>query len=278
MPAYQRPKNLKDLLVRADVYPKTKALNQAISSSHKTAFLHSNSPSGHSNTRLTQQKSITDFFNQAPSHTIPRATLSEPNLTQRPSQVPKTSKHTCTSSLCRYCPLLNKTGQITCNATKQVYKSKYNISCKSSNLIYCCTTCGKQYVGQTKRKISDRFQAHMYNINMARLPSDKPSHLRATQDTIGSHFSSANHKGVSDLSIHVLDFISLPPNSQRALQLRLSVEKRPPWDSTSLINSSLWDTSRPSFPPTLILVLLYTQWGCLYLHIVCEIGQVPPVH
>ena len=61
---------------------------------------------------------------------------------------------------CRYCPKLNTDGRILCSASGRTYMSRYNMSCCSSNLIYCmtCKRCGIQYVGQTKCKLKLRSQ------------------------------------------------------------------------------------------------------------------------
>jgi hypothetical protein len=41
---------------------------------------------------------------------------------------------------------------------------------------------------------------------------------------IGGHYNSANHKGLDDVTIHVVDFISLPPDSIRGKALRDKIE------------------------------------------------------
>ena len=106
----------------------------------------------------------------------------------------------------------------TCTATGLTTPCRYNISCKSSNLIYCitCKTCNKQYVGQTKNSIATRFHSHFYIRHIR--------HKKQT-DAVGLHFSQPNHKGTEDLKINVLEFIRLPPKSQVALNIRLKREK-----------------------------------------------------
>ena len=113
---------------------------------------------------------------------------------------------------CRYCSKLDKTGQITCHATGKIYTAKHNITCNSNNLIYCisCKVCQKQYVGQTKNEIKERFKTHFYSI-------DHPSKV---DTTIGRHFSSHLHNGISNVTIHVLDFIQAPNQTPSAQRLR----------------------------------------------------------
>jgi len=104
-----------------------------------------------------------------------------------------------------------------------------NITCRSSNLVYCitCKECGKQYVGQTKRTILARFQGHCgkirkYQTNRLEEPI---LHRQQDKDAVGLHFSADNHNGTEDLIISVLAFIKSTPLSQAALRYRLKVEK-----------------------------------------------------
>ena len=121
----------------------------------------------------------------------------------------------CNTKSCRYCPRLNKTGHITCPVTKRSYITRHNITCKSSNLIYCltCKTCGIQYVGQTKNRLMDRFQAHFYNIGHNKQVSE-----------IGKHFNKPDHHGLDDVEIHILDFIHAYPEGRRSKHLRDLIE------------------------------------------------------
>jgi hypothetical protein len=122
---------------------------------------------------------------------------------------------TCTNTRCRYCPCINKTGTITSKTTGRHYTTKYNVNCKSNNLIYCisCSICGMQYVGQTKRRLMDRMSEHFLTIKKADPLSP-----------IGGHYNTTGHHGISDVIIHILDFISCPPDSYRAKHLRDVIE------------------------------------------------------
>ena len=130
---------------------------------------------------------------------------------------------------CNYCPLLNTSGTIQCHVTKRDFLSKKNITCRSSNLIYCisCKTCGKQYVGQTKRTILERFQGHFNKIKTCQTGRREDPILfrKLEKDAVGTHFSAPDHNGTKDLIISVLAFITSPPQSLRALDHRLKVEK-----------------------------------------------------
>ena len=72
----------------------------------------------------------------------------------------------CDNPRCRYCPKLNTDSHIVASVTGKKYRTLHNVSCNSNNLVYCisCTRCGKQYVGQTKNSLKQRFQGHFYQI------------------------------------------------------------------------------------------------------------------
>jgi hypothetical protein len=123
----------------------------------------------------------------------------------------------CNTTRCRYCPRLNKSGKIVSKTTGATFECMKNISCRSSNLIYCitCKVCGIQYVGQTLLRVKDRFVHHFSDIFKA-----------DAQKTVGRHFSQTGHNGFHDLEISVLEFIKKPPRSPASKTIRDRVEKR----------------------------------------------------
>ena len=126
--------------------------------------------------------------------------------------------HLCIAkSNCRYCPVIDHSGVIFSHASGRRYYSKIHTSCNSNNLIYCisCKTCNLQYVGQTKNTIKQRFSKHFGNITTP-----------ATTDPIGRHFSAQDHRKLKDISIHILEFISAPSNSQSGQRLRDEHERK----------------------------------------------------
>lgn len=134
---------------------------------------------------------------------------------QNTGSISTTPLNECKRKNCRYCPNLDKSGRIKCTYTGREYMAKYNVTCKSNNLIYCitCKRCGLQYVGQTKRRLMDRFQNH-YWITQKNDP---------TSD-IASHFNSNGHEGIKDIQIHILDFIYLHPDSEAGCTIRDQIE------------------------------------------------------
>ena len=121
----------------------------------------------------------------------------------------------CDRINCRYCPNLDKSGKIQSSYTKREYVTKFNVTCKSNNLIYCitCKKCGTQYVGQTKRRLMDRFQRHYYLTTR----NDK-------YNDIATHFNTPEHTGINDMRIYILDFIHLHPESTEGAAIRDQIE------------------------------------------------------
>ena len=62
-----------------------------------------------------------------------------------------------------------------------------HIDCSSKNLIYMvhCRRCDKQYIGETKRRLKDRFNEHRRPVDRP-TPSSRPT-------TVSDHFLSKNH-------------------------------------------------------------------------------------
>ena len=122
---------------------------------------------------------------------------------------------TCTNRKCRYCPLLNTEGQVVATVTGRKYRTKHNVTCNSNNLIYCitCRRCKKQYVGQTKNSLKQRFQGHFYQV------------VHDVEKTeVSRHFNRNGHRGLEDVEIHVLDFIHLNITKKTTQEIRLGRE------------------------------------------------------
>ena len=130
------------------------------------------------------------------------------------------STHPCNrSSLCRYCPKINHTGQITSKTTGQKFITMKNTNCQTSNIIYLisCKTCGIQYVGQTKKRLITSFQGHYYDIK------------NHNDTTVSRHFNkcpSSLPTSFGGLEISILSFVKSPANSKAGQMERDREEKR----------------------------------------------------
>ncbi len=116
---------------------------------------------------------------------------------------------------CRYCPKINHSGRITSTFSGREYNARGKVDCKSSNIIYCitCNKCKIQYVGQTMLELSVRFSTH-YNL----IASGSNTH------SVSRHFNLPDHDGLSNVEIHIVDFIHARPRSTLALKLRNKIE------------------------------------------------------
>ena len=126
----------------------------------------------------------------------------------------KTDMKKCRTKNCKFCPLLDKSGKIVAHYGKE-YITKHNVTCNSTNVIYCieCVKCSKRYVGQTKRSIKKRIGEHLSSIK------------KQKDNAVGDHFNRCSCKpDKKDLKIHILDFIFQHPKSDRASQLRNTIE------------------------------------------------------
>ena len=87
-----------------------------------------------------------------------------------------------TNARCRYCPKLDKSGNITSTSMGTKLVCIKHFTCKSLNLI-CCITCKKcflQYLGQTKRCLMHQLQGHFYTVSKG-------------TEQLGRHFNLPDH-------------------------------------------------------------------------------------
>ena len=128
-----------------------------------------------------------------------------------------TPTNVCTTRRCSYCVKLDTTGRIMSTYNKKEYMSRKKITCRSSNLVYClhCNACGKEYVGQTKRRLVERLSEHFPNIRQ-----NRDAHI------VGRHYNLPGHSGIQNMSVYILEFVSAPPDSDIARELRERAEKK----------------------------------------------------
>ena len=95
------------------------------------------------------------------------------------------------------------------------HSTRKKADCLSNNLVYCisCTSCGKQYVGQTKNSLNKHFQAHFYLIKHQKIEHEVPRHL-----------NSGKHQGMKDVEIHVLSLINRDAKKDDTEGIRLHTE------------------------------------------------------
>ncbi len=83
-----------------------------------------------------------------------------------------------------------------------------------------CNKCSKQYVGETTNSINKRFYQHMYENKHLKDPDNAPLCMSGkTPNLLPNHFAQADHSYL-DIKIQILEYITLPPNSQNTTVFR----------------------------------------------------------
>ena len=152
----------------------------------ETSFIFSDNPS----VSFRRNKNIRDSL----VHCALRQNLSAPAGT-----------FPCSWTRCKTCSFLNASTCI--SRPKSNFVIRHCFTCISSNLIYCisCSRCGLLYVGETGRRLSDRFAEHLRSVRNGDV--DKP---------VARHFNSANHS-LSDMKVCAFSQISGGNNSCKSV-------------------------------------------------------------
>lgn len=101
----------------------------------------------------------------------------------------------CARNVCITCDHINEDHIVVGPRGSFTIRDKFN--CESTSLIYCieCKRCGMLYVGETSRKLKDRFREHRRNV------------LNKVQDNeVAQHFNAQGHD-VHDMSIMGLKYV-----------------------------------------------------------------------
>ena len=74
--------------------------------------------------------------------------------------------HKCGDKRCNTCKLGTFTDHIRITQTSHTHTIKQNITCKSTNVIYCvtCKKCSAQYIGETEQELHARQRGHLGDI------------------------------------------------------------------------------------------------------------------
>ena len=143
-----------------------------------------------------------------------------PLLVHKPGQAGKIIRECPNPGTCRICPLLDTTGIIKSFSKNKNLHSRAKAVCISHNIIYCiqCNTCGKQYVGKTKRELRIRLDEHTKDL--------KKSDIDEIAKPVAKHLTRPDHTGnIDQITGFVLDFIKAPCHSPGA-QLERNEKER----------------------------------------------------
>ena len=104
----------------------------------------------------------------------------------------------CARSRCKTCPFIHNVEKM--SGPKRSIKITDHFTCTSANVIYCitCTYCNKLYIGETGRRLGDRFREHLRDVERNDKDASKP---------VARHFNLPNHSkqhmAVCGLSLHL---------------------------------------------------------------------------
>ena len=90
----------------------------------------------------------------------------------------------CARARCKTCPFIRNVEKI--SGPKRSIKITDHFTCTSANVIYCktCTLCKKLYIGETGRRLGDRFREHLRDVEKDDQNASKP---------VARHFNLPNH-------------------------------------------------------------------------------------
>ena len=103
----------------------------------------------------------------------------------------------CARARCKTCPFIYNVEKL--SGPKRSIKITDHFTCTSANVIYCitCTLCKKLYIGETGRRLGDRFREHLRDVEKDDKDASKP---------VARHFNMPNHSkqhmAVCGLSLH----------------------------------------------------------------------------
>ena len=106
----------------------------------------------------------------------------------------------------------------TFSATGETRTITDHIDCNSKNLIYMvhCRRCNKQYLGETKRRLKDRFNEH-------RRPVDRPTPT-SRPTTVSDQFLSDDHT-TNDIELTPVEFIHSSRDAIRKARKAYLIER-----------------------------------------------------
>ena len=106
----------------------------------------------------------------------------------------------------------------TFSATGEIRTIHDHIDCNSKNLIYMihCLRCNKQYIGETKRRLKDRFNEHRRPVDRP-TPSSRPT-------AVSDHFLSDNHSP-NDIELIPLELIHSSRDALRKAREAYLIER-----------------------------------------------------
>ena len=126
-----------------------------------------------------------------------RKGIKQQHSLELPIETTPSQSHTCDDSQCKTCKHVKSDTTVTSTSTGKSYVVKaHSEPCKVAYVIYLleCKKCKMQYVGKTKRTLSERFSEHLHDI--------KHGHNKS----VSNHFNLPGHSS-DDVTVTILEQI-----------------------------------------------------------------------
>ena len=106
----------------------------------------------------------------------------------------QTGTFKCARSRCKTCPFMYNVEKM--SGPKRSIKITDHFTCTSANVIYCitCTYCKKLYIGETGRRLGDRFQEHLRDVERNGKDASKPVVLNSIWQFAALHVGSSESR------------------------------------------------------------------------------------
>ena len=121
---------------------------------------------------------------------------------------------------CATCPYISHgLTTYTLFSTGETRPIKFNLTCETKSLIYMiqCNRCNLQYIGETKRRLKDRFNEHVRTI-------DKPNN-KSKPTTAAEHFLSSSNHTANDMILIPIEKIFSNRDSIRKARDAFLIQK-----------------------------------------------------
>ena len=114
----------------------------------------------------------------------------------------------CGRRRCNTCAYVIQTRTV--SFPKATYTIQDSFTCESRNIIYAitCKRCHKAYIGETGKRLSDRFAQHLRDIR------------QCSVTPVATHFNDTGHSGVDDVQVTAIRSCSSDDRSRFALENR----------------------------------------------------------
>ena len=111
----------------------------------------------------------------------------------RPSGEPLKDTYPCNRPQCNTCKYIHSETEI--RGIKSSFNIHEHFTCTSKGIVYCiiCKKCNKLYIGETKRRLADRFVEHLRSIR-----------INTTAFPVAHHFNSDDHTA-EDITVCVIN-------------------------------------------------------------------------